>query len=100
MAKTVKEIMTELSDLNVTIQKILYHTEFDNYDDLSGLDIDYTSAEELYLVDELRGILDKLSDISHNGRGVFLYMKLWFYFEHVLCVYIGAISRKSTLFQL
>ena len=66
MAKTVKEIMTELSDLNVTIQKILYHTEFDNYDDLSGLDIDYTSAEELYLVDELRGILDKLSDVSHN----------------------------------
>ena len=34
MAKTVKEIMTELSDLNVTIQKILYHTEFEEYDDL------------------------------------------------------------------
>lgn len=66
MAKTVKEIMTELSDLNVTIQKILYHTEFEEYDDLSGLDIDDTSAEELYLVDELRCILDKLSDVSHN----------------------------------
>ena len=66
MAKTVKEIMTELSDLNVTIQKILYHSEFEEYDDLSGLDIDDTSAEELYLVDELRGILDKLSDVSRN----------------------------------
>lgn len=29
MTKTVKEIMTELSDLNVTIQKILYHTELE-----------------------------------------------------------------------
>lgn len=66
MARTVKEIMTELSDLNLSIQKILYHTEFEDYDDLSGLDIDYTSAEELYLMDELRGILDKLSDVSRN----------------------------------
>ena len=66
MAKTVKEIMTELSDLNVSIQKILYYSDFENYDDLSGLDIDYASAEELYLVDEFRSILDKLSDVSHN----------------------------------
>ena len=66
MARTVKDIMTELSDLNLSIQKILYHTKFEDYDDLSGLDIDYTSAEELYLVDELRTILDKLDDVSHN----------------------------------
>ena len=66
MSKTVKEIMTELSDLNISIQKILYHTEFEEYDDLSGLDIDDTSAEELYLVDELRVILDKLADVSHT----------------------------------
>lgn len=66
MAKTVKEIMTELSYLNVSIQKILYHTKFEEYDDLSGLDINKASAEDLYLVDELRGILDKLSDVSRN----------------------------------
>lgn len=66
MAKTVKEIMTELSDLNVTIQKILYHSNFEMYDDLSGLDYDNTNADELFLLDELRDILDKLADVSHT----------------------------------
>ena len=66
MAKTIKDIMTELSDLNVTIQKILYHSNFEMYDDLSGLDYDNTNADELFLLDELRGILDKLADVSHT----------------------------------
>lgn len=66
MAKTVKEIMSELSDLNISIQKVLYHAEFENYEDLSGLDINRSDADELYLLDELRGILDKLDDVSHN----------------------------------
>ena len=66
MAKTVKEIMTELSDLNVTIQKILYHSNFEMYDDLSGLDYDNTNADELFLLDELRDILGKLADVSHT----------------------------------
>lgn len=66
MAKTVKEIMTELSDLNVSIQKILYHTEFEEYGDLSDLDYDNTNADELFLLDELIGVLDKLADVSHT----------------------------------
>ena len=66
MAKTIKDIMTELSDLNVTIQKILYHSNFEMYDDLSGLDYDNTNADELFLLDELRDILDKLADVSHT----------------------------------
>ena len=66
MAKTIKDIMTELSDLNVTIQKILYHSNFEMYDDLSGLDYDNTNADELFLLDESRDILDKLADVSHT----------------------------------
>ena len=66
MAKTIKDIMTELSDLNVTIQKILYHSNFEMYDDLSDVDYDNTNADELFLLDELRDILDKLADVSHT----------------------------------
>ena len=66
MAKTIKDIMTELSDLNVTIQKILYHSNFEMYDDLSDVDYNNTNADELFLLDELRDILDKLADVSHT----------------------------------
>lgn len=66
MAKNIKDIMNEVSELNLKIKQILHHSDFENYDDLSGLDIDRTNAEELFLIDELYGILDRLSDISHT----------------------------------
>lgn len=66
MAKNIKDTMIELSKVNVSIQRILADTMFEEYDDLSGMEFDNTNAEELYLLDELRGILDKLSDISRN----------------------------------
>lgn len=66
MAKNIKDIMNEVSELNLKIKQILHHSDFENYDDLSGLDIDRTNAEELFLTDELYGILDRLSDISHT----------------------------------
>lgn len=66
MAKTVKDIMNEVAELNVKIKQIMYHSDFENYEDLSGLDIDRTSAEYLFLSDELYKILDKLADVSHT----------------------------------
>lgn len=66
MAKTVKEIMNEISELNVRIKQIICHADFENYDDLSGLDIDRSDADQLFLSDELYNILDKLSDVSHT----------------------------------
>ena len=66
MAKHIKDIMAEVQELNVKIQQVLYHSNFEMYDDLSGLDYDNTNADELFLLDELRGILDKLADVSHT----------------------------------
>ena len=60
MARNIKEIMDEVQDLNVKIQQVLYHSNFEMYDDLSDVDYDNTNADELFLLDELRGILDKL----------------------------------------
>ena len=66
MARNIKEIMDEVQDLNVKIQQVLYHSNFEMYDDLSDVDYDNTNADELFLFDELRGILDKLADVSHT----------------------------------
>ena len=66
MARNIKEIMDEVQDLNVKIQQVLYHSNFEMYDDLSDVDYDNTNADELFLLDELRDILDKLADVSHT----------------------------------
>lgn len=66
MAKHIKDIMAEVQKLNVEIQQVLYHADFEMYDDLSGLEWDKTDAEQLFMLDELYRILSKLDDVSHT----------------------------------
>ena len=66
MARNIKEIMAEVQELNVKVQQILYHADYEMYDDLSGLDYDNTNADELFILDELRQILYKLDEVSHT----------------------------------
>ena len=44
MARNIKEIMDEVQDLNVKIQQVLYHSNFEMYYDLSDVDYDNTYA--------------------------------------------------------
>lgn len=46
MGKHIKDIMAEVADLNIKIKQILYHADFENYDDLSGLEYDKADAEQ------------------------------------------------------
>lgn len=66
MARTLNDIMTELKALNPDIKQLLSHADFENYEDLSGLDIDRADAEQLFLLDELQTLLSKLDDVSHT----------------------------------
>lgn len=66
MAKHIKDIMAEVQELNLKIQQIMYHSQFTEYDDLSGLEYDKADAEDLFLLDELQRILSKLEDITHT----------------------------------
>lgn len=66
MAKHINDIINKISDLNINIKQILYQTKFEEYDDLSELEYDKNDKEELFLLDELYDILNKLSDISHT----------------------------------
>lgn len=66
MQKSVKDIFNEVEELNLKIKQVLYHAEFENYEDLSTLKYDNTNPDELMMLDELRSMLMKLEEISHT----------------------------------
>lgn len=66
MARNIRDIMAEVQELNVKVQQILYHADYEMYDDLSGLEWDKTNADDLFMLDELRQILYKLDEVSHT----------------------------------
>lgn len=66
MGKHIKDIMTEVKELNIKLKQILYHSQYEMYDDLSGLEYNKADAEELFLLDELQQIMYKIDDISHT----------------------------------
>ena len=69
-----KNLLSSANSLSIEIGKLLKTSKYREYDDLSGLRIDFDDAEQLLLLDELRGILEKLedakSDIDYLNRPV------------------------------
>ena len=66
MAKTIKDVLCEITKLNGTIKQTLDYTDYSNSDDLSSIDIDRSDAEQLFLSAESRTILDLLAHVSHS----------------------------------
>ena len=61
----IKELTDELTKLQSQIKTVLRLSNYREYDDLS--DIQYSrTPDNLLLVDEYRGILDKLSDMEYD----------------------------------
>lgn len=56
-------LFAETQQLDCKIKSILRLSTYEEYDDLSGLDVNYEDAQQLFLLDELRGIMEKLSDV-------------------------------------
>ena len=61
-----QEVFTEAVKLNRQITQFLKFSTYKEYDDLSGLDIDFTDGEQLLLWEELRLITDKLADAQER----------------------------------
>jgi hypothetical protein len=56
-----------VSRISSEIGKILKQSTYTEYDDLSGLVIDYTDSEQLlFLHDEMRNILERLEDVKYR----------------------------------
>ena len=56
--------LLEAVKLNQSITQFLKFSTYMEYDDLSGLDIDFADGEQLLLLDELRRITDQLADVQ------------------------------------
>lgn len=56
--------LAEAVKLNRSITQFLKFSTYPDYDDLSGLDIDFADGEQLLLWEELRHITDNLADVQ------------------------------------
>ena len=56
--------LSEAVKLNRSISQFLKFSTYTDYDDLSGLDIDFTDGEQLLLWEEIRRITDRLADVQ------------------------------------
>ncbi len=61
-----QEVLAEAVKLNKSITQFLKFSTYTNYDDLSGLDIDFKDGEQLFLREELRGIAARLTEAQDN----------------------------------
>lgn len=61
-----ERVLKETTKLSKCIGEVLSNSEYYEYDDLSGLKIDYDSKEELFLFRELNNILYKTENIKQK----------------------------------
>lgn len=62
--KTLQELTTKLNILNSDIKEILKYSEYEQYEDLSGIEHS-NNSEDLLLVENYRILLEKLDSINH-----------------------------------
>ena len=67
-----KMVLEKTNDLKWKIDSVLRFSTYDNYDDLSSLDIDYRDGEQLFLLGELQAIMRNLDE----ARGRLTYLAL------------------------
>lgn len=57
---TLIDIKNKLNVLSKDIESVLKMSTYNDYDDMSGLKINYEDPEEMLLLDELRGVMEHL----------------------------------------
>lgn len=62
---TLEEVFRKVQDLNDDVSKILKFSTYEQYDDLSKLEIDYKDSDQLFMLNEMRTLMSQLEDI-HN----------------------------------
>ena len=64
--RTISELTEELQKLNRSLKSVIKASQFNEYDDLSGLEYDGADPEQLLLVEKYRSILDSLETASSS----------------------------------
>ena len=57
------EVMAKTMEMKWKIESLLKLSTYNDYDDLSGLSINYDNPDELFLMDELREIMNQLTNV-------------------------------------
>jgi hypothetical protein len=69
-----EKLLSSAGKISREIEEFLRTADYENYDDLSGLKIDYEDENQLLLLNEFKGILEKLdsvkSDINYLNRPI------------------------------
>ena len=60
----INKVFEEAQKLKWNIGSLLKLSGYERNGDLSGLNIDYENGEQLFLTEELRGIMEKLDDVN------------------------------------
>lgn len=64
--RKLKDIMEELTELYPELKRVLLHSQYKSYDDLSGCEWNTKDPEERFLRTELMYMLEKLDDITDD----------------------------------
>lgn len=64
--RTLEELNEELQKLNITIKRIVKESQFNDYDDLSGLTLSEINPDEQFLKDELLDVMNQLYTASQT----------------------------------
>lgn len=60
----INELMKSLSELNYELKSLIRKTKIDRYDNLSEVEADWNNPEQLFMVEELRSAMQKISEAS------------------------------------
>lgn len=66
MMNDLENLLSSASNLSNRIGDLINKSTYLEYDDLSGLNIDYDDPEQLLLLDEFKSILDNLENAKEN----------------------------------
>lgn len=64
--RTLTDLLNELQRVNKDINSVLNAANFKSYDDLSSLEINYQSPDDLFLQNELIEIMGKLEKVNYS----------------------------------
>ena len=69
------EVMAKTMEMKWKIESLLKLSTYNDYDDLSGLSINYDNLDELFLMDELREIMNQLTNVRDKIKYLFREIK-------------------------
>lgn len=64
--ESLREAMSEMAEINIKIKQVLYHTGYEAYEELREIEVDESDADQLFLLEQLMIILDRLNEVSET----------------------------------